>query len=141
VTAPAVEVIDLSALKPCPPRPGPWPARTVLPCACCAAELALHVELRPLVVEGDGATWLVSLLDDRERAHLIFAAAAGARWLLIGDGSADAKPSWVCPDCQEVAVDFEAPEVRDAVERRARYSRIVVEERAAPACTTWRGRR
>jgi hypothetical protein len=137
------EVIDLDKLRPCPPRLGPWPARVVLPCACCDVAFTVTVELRPLLIERDRSTWLVSLLDDRERAHLIFAAAAGAGWLLIGDGPADPKPSWVCPDCQEVALDHEAPEVRDAIERRARYSLIIVEERAAPAgqANGWRGRR
>lgn len=131
MTAPAVEVIDLADLKPCPPSDGPWPARASLPCACCDVAFTVHVELRVLKVDLGVAEVAVDLTNDRERAHLIFAAAAGAGWLLIGDGSADPKPSWVCPDCQEVAVDFEAPEVRDAVERRARHSRIIVEERAA----------
>ena len=129
---PAVEVIDASDLKPCPPLPGPWPERITAVCTCCGDRMEAFIDQRATAAEDDGGNAYVIPYESHPKLLAMSASCVGldgvGGWLCIPDSKRGV--SWVCRSCVQVAIDFDSEEVQKALAMWLRWTRIEVEDRS-----------
>lgn len=139
-TTPAVEVIEIADLRPCPPREGPWPERVTARCVCCNDRMEAFIEQR--ATKHNDCEYTIPVED---HAQLLARSASAVGLDGLGGWLLDSDPkrgvSWVCRTCARSALDYGDPAVANAVAMWMRWSKIEVIDRIPrnePQSKRWR---